>query len=102
MVSLSNHEGRTDANTGSSDASHRRASLRAADGSYLAAPPAAAEEAVAAVGFKSGDADALRHLDAFEHFARPRIDAPDIALVALPGAVQEFVVDPGHSSDEAV
>ena len=31
-----------------------------------------------------------------------RIDAPQIALVAFPGAVPEFAVDPGDPGDEAV
>jgi hypothetical protein len=43
-----------------------------------------------------------RHLELLQHLAGSRIDAPDVALVAFPGAVPEFAVDPGDAGDEAV
>ena len=43
-----------------------------------------------------------RHLQALEHLAALRVDAAQLALVALPGAVPQLAVDPGHAGDEAV
>ena len=65
-----------------------------ADGSHLAAAAAAAEEAIAAVGLEPRDADARRHIEPLEDLARSRIDAPQLALVAFPGAVPQLAVRP--------
>src|ERR1041385_3393280 len=73
-----------------------------ADGSDLAAAPAAAEERIAAVGFEAGNARSRRHLDDLLDRAGLLIDAPQFALVALPGAVPELAVEPGHAGDETV
>ena len=37
-----------------------------------------------------------------QHLAGLRIDAPQVALVAFPGAVPQLAVDPGDAGDEAV
>src|SRR5262249_37498192 len=73
-----------------------------ADGSHLAAAAAAAEKAIAAVGFAPRHVRARRHLEPFQDLSRSGIDAPHVALVTLPGAVPELSVDPGDPGDEAV
>src|SRR5206468_42065 len=55
-----------------------------------------------AVGLEPGNADARRHLELLQNFARSRINAPHIALVTVPGAVPELSVDPGDAGDEAI
>ena len=79
-----------------------RARLRAANGPHLAAAAAAAEEPIAAIGFEPRYARSGRHLEPLQDLSRSRIDAPQIALVAFPGAVPELAVDPGDAGDEAV
>jgi hypothetical protein len=37
-----------------------------------------------------------------ENLSRPRVDAPQFALVTFPGAVPELSIDPGNAGDEAV
>src|SRR5579883_2640734 len=66
-----------------------------ADDPHLPAVPAAAEEALAAVGFEPRHGDPWRHLEPLQHLACLGIDAPQIALLAFPGAVPELAVDPG-------
>src|SRR5476649_1050779 len=78
------------------------ASPGSADDSHLAAASAPAEEPIAAIGLESRHAHAGRHLEPLQLLACFRIDAPQIALVAFPGAVPELAVDPGHSGDEAL
>src|SRR5690606_29795015 len=58
-------------------------------------------EAVGAVGLESRYARARRHVDALEHFARTRVDSPEIARLVFPRAVPEFAIDPGDTGDEA-
>src|SRR5688500_5601721 len=77
-------------------------SIRSAHGADLSARAAAAVEAVGAVGLEPADAGAARHLQPLEHRAALRVDPAQIALVALPGAVPQLAVDPGHAGDEAV
>src|SRR5262245_11543066 len=84
------------------DAHLSGASPGPADGSHLAAVSASAEELIAAIGFEPRHGSALRHLDPFQHLSRLRIDAPEIALVAFPGAVPQLAIDPGDAGDEAV
>jgi hypothetical protein len=55
----------------------------------LAALAAAAEEPIVAVGLEAGHAGAGGHFEAFEDLARRRIDATQVALVVLPGAVPQ-------------
>src|ERR1700675_3295793 len=78
------------------------ASLRPADGAQLSASPAAAEEPVATIGLEAGHADAGRHLEPLQNLARFGIDPPHIGVVAFPGAVPEFAIDPADAGDEAV
>ena len=75
---------------------------RPSDHPDLAAAAAAAKEAIATIGFESRHGRAGRHRDCVEHLAASRIDTPHLALIALPGAVPEFAVDPGDAGDEAV
>src|SRR5262249_58588773 len=67
-----------------------------------AAPSASAEEQIAAIGLEPRDAHASRHLKRLQHFSRSRVDSPELALVAFPGAVPHLAVDPGDPGDEAV
>src|SRR6478672_4046131 len=76
--------------------------LRATDRTHLAAASAAGIEEIGAVGLEPADAGAGRHLEPLDHGAARRVDAPDLALVAFPGAVPKLVVDPGHAGHEAV
>src|SRR5262249_34000422 len=78
------------------------AALRPADGPHLPTVSAAAEEPVGAIGFEPRHRRAGRHLEPLQHLARSRIDSPHVALVALPGAVPEFVLHPADPRDEAV
>src|SRR5258707_1617291 len=73
-----------------------------ADGPHFPAPSSAAEELIPAIGLESRYAYAGRHLELLQDLSRPRIDSPQIALVAFPGAVPELSVDPGDAGDEAV
>ncbi len=74
----------------------------AADGSHLPTASAAAEEAIAAIGLEARHADSGRHLEPLQNLSRSRVDPPQLALVAFPGAVPELAVDPGDPGDEAV
>ena len=65
---------------------------RSTDRPNLAAVTAAAEKAIAAIGFKARDADSGRHVEADEDFAGLRIDAPHVAFIVLPRAVPELAV----------
>src|SRR5690606_9049016 len=80
----------------------RRRACRPAHGAQLAALAAAAEAGVAAVGLQPGDPRGGGHVDGLQHLAGPRIDAPEVALVAIPGAVPHRAVDPGDAGGEAV
>src|SRR5206468_8427636 len=42
------------------------------------------------------------HLERLQCLPCPRIDAPDRALVPLPGSMPELAPHPGHAGDEAV
>ena len=79
-----------------------RAAPGPANGSDLAAASAAAEEPIAAIGLEPRHARSRRHLEPLQHLSRCRIDPPQIALVAFPGAVPELAVDPGDPGDDAV
>src|SRR5205814_8187945 len=78
------------------------ASLGSADGSHLAAPSTSAEELIAAIGLEPRHAHSGRHVEPLQDLSGSRIDSPQIALVAFPGAVPELAVDPGDPGDEAV
>src|SRR4029079_11235980 len=84
----------------------RRASVaglsRATHGANPPAVPAAAEEAILAVGLESRDLDAITHLEPLEPIVALRSDAPQLALVALPGAGPQLAFDPGDTGDESV
>src|SRR5438445_1998100 len=80
----------------------RGASPRPADGSQLPAASASAEELIAAIGLEPRHAHARRHHEPLQDLSRSRIYSPHFALVAFPGAVPEFAVDPGDPGDEAV
>ena len=69
-------------------AASRCAPPRPEDGPDLAAVAAAAKKLIAA-RLEPGHADARRHVELH------------ITLIAFPGAVPEFPVDPGHPGDEA-
>ena len=62
----------------------------------------ATKKRVAAIGLEARHADAGRHLELLQDLARSRIDPPQLALVAFPGAVPQLAVDPGDAGDEAV
>src|SRR6185312_8148426 len=78
------------------------APFRPANGAHLAGVAAAAEELIGAVGFEARYGGAGRHLDLLQHFSGLRIDAPQIALVAFPGAVALLAIDAGDAGDDAV
>src|SRR6266496_4726458 len=80
----------------------RGASPGSADGSHLPAASASAEEPIAAIGLEPRHTHSRRHLELLQDLSRSRIDPPQIALVAFPGAVPELAVDPGDPGDEAV
>src|SRR5258705_13880633 len=73
-----------------------------ADGPHLSALSPSAEEPIAAIGLEPRHARSGRHLELLQDLSRSRIDSPQIALVAFPGAVPELSVDPGDPGDEAV
>src|SRR4051812_7465388 len=73
-----------------------------ADGPHLPAVASAAEEPIAAIGLEPRHADAGRHRERLDDLAGSGIDASQVALVAPPGRVPEFSVDPGDAGDEAV
>src|SRR6202047_775831 len=86
---------------GSTPRSGRRgASPGSADGSHLPAASASAEELIAAIGLEPRHAHAGRHIEALQDLSGSRIDAPQIALVAFPGAVPELSVGPGDPGDD--
>src|SRR6266540_3096976 len=73
-----------------------------AHGAHLAAGATAAVENAGAVGLEAAHDDAGGHLEALEDLARLRIDAAEIAVLALHGAVPELAVHPGDAGDEAI
>src|SRR5579862_5364006 len=75
---------------------------RPAHRSYFPAFAAAAEELIGAVGLEPRHADAGRHIEGFQNFCRAGVDAPQVALVTLPGAVPQLAIDPGDAGDETV
>src|SRR5512132_1165846 len=79
-----------------------RTSLGSADGSHFPAISASAEESIAAIGLETRYRRSGRHNELFENFSGLRIDAPQFALVALPGAVPQLAVDPGDAGYEAI
>src|SRR4051794_24463349 len=76
--------------------------LRTAHGADLAAAATAGVEQVGAVGLEPAYAGAARHLEPLDQGAALRVDAANVAVVALPGAVPQLAVDPGHAGHEAV
>src|SRR5688572_17222862 len=62
----------------------------------------AAEETVLAVGLEARHRDARRQLKCLEHLAALRIDATQLAFVALPGGMPHLAVDPGDASDKTI
>src|SRR5208283_4420628 len=83
-------------------AAGRGAAPGPADGSYLPAASASAEEPIAAIGLEPRHAHSGRHLELLQDLSRSRIDSPQIALVPFPSAVPELAVDPGDPGDDAV
>src|SRR5690606_27129709 len=77
----------------------RLSALRPAHRAHGAARAAAAEEAVA-VGLQARHHQAGRHVELLQHRAALRVDAADVALLGLPGAVPELAVDPGDAGHE--
>jgi hypothetical protein len=77
-------------------------SLGPADGSDFSAPSPSAEELIAAIGLEPRHKRAGRHLETLQDLSGFRIDSPQIAVIAFPGAVPEISVDPGNSGDEAI
>src|SRR5438552_3699434 len=71
------------------------------DGSDLPAPSSSAEELTAAIGLEPRHAHSGRHVEPLQDLSRSRIDSPQVALVAFPGAVPELVVGPGDPGDDA-
>src|SRR5262249_46145687 len=76
--------------------------LGAADGAYFAARTAACVKQVGAVGLEPAHAHPVGHGEPGENLAALGVDAADLALVALHGAVPELAIDPSHPGDEAV
>src|SRR5687768_16324974 len=79
-----------------------RTRARAPHRPHLPALASPAVEPIATIGLEHRHAHALGHLEALEHFAGPRVDSPNVILVAFPRAVPELSVHPGDSGDEAV
>src|SRR5438067_9321856 len=71
-------------------AARRRASFGPADGPHLAAASASAEELIAAIGLEPRHGHSGRHVEPLQDLSRSRIDPPQVALVALPGAVPQL------------
>jgi hypothetical protein len=61
-----------------------------------------AEELVGAIGLEAGNPNPLGHIEPLKNFSGLGIDAPQVALITVPGGVPELTVDPGNSSDKAV
>src|SRR4029077_8002262 len=80
----------------------RRAASGPAHHSHPSAVSAATEEQVTAVRLQPRHACPGWQLDRLQGLSRLRIDSPQIALVAFPGAVPELAVDPGDPRDEAL
>src|SRR6185437_5793979 len=80
----------------------RAARLGPTHDAHLPAAAAAAEETLAPVGFQPGHARAGGHVDLVHDLSGPRIDSPQLALVALPGRMPELAVHPGHAGNEPV
>src|SRR5215467_2643167 len=68
---------------------------RPADCPHLAALSSTAEEPVATIGLESRNLHSGRHLQLLDHLTRSWIDSSHIALLAFPGAVPKFSIDPG-------
>src|SRR6187549_2412531 len=83
-------------------AARRGASPRPADRSHLPDASATAVEPIPAVGLEPRHEDSRRHLELLEDLSRPRIDPPQLALVAFPGAVPELSLDPRDPGHEPV
>ena len=79
-----------------------RSSPRSTNRSQLPAASASAEEPIAAIGLESRDIHTGWQLEALPDLSRSRIDPAQLALVAFPGAVPEFAVDPRYPGDETV
>src|SRR5262245_17324376 len=72
------------------------------DDANLPAPPTAAEEPIGAIGLEARHKNARRHLELLQLLPRARVDAPQIALLALPRGVPQLAVHPRDTGDEAV
>src|SRR5947208_14115647 len=83
-------------------AAGRVASSGPPHGSHLAAASASAEELIAAIRLEPRDAHSSGHLKFLQDLSGLRIDAPQIARVAFPGAMPEPAIDPGDPGDDAV
>src|SRR5262249_17407857 len=80
----------------------RGASLGTSDGPDLPAPSSSAEELITAIRLEPRNLRSGRHFEPLQDFSRSRIDSPQIALVAFPGAVPKLSVDPGDAGHIAV
>src|ERR1700730_15963270 len=72
-----------------------------ADGSHPPAPSPPPEQLTAAIGPEPRHAHSGRHIEPLQDLSGSRIESPQIALVAFPGAVPELAVDAGNPGDEA-
>ena len=83
-------------------AAHCGASPGPADSPHLPASSSSAEELIAAIGLEPRNAHSGRQLEPLQDLSRSRIDSPQFALVAFPGAVPELSVNPGDAGNEAI
>src|ERR1700748_2086259 len=79
-----------------------RTSPRPANSSYFSARSSPAEKPVAAIRLKAGNVGSLGHVDLLKNIPGVRIDPAQIALLAFPGGVPEFSIQPADAGDEAV
>src|SRR5262245_5453604 len=68
--------------------------------SYPSACSTTAEQSAAAIGLEPRDRRAQRHLESLQDLSGLRIDPPQIAFVAFPGAVPELTIHPGNAGHE--
>ena len=80
----------------------RSAPLGPAHDPHISAFSSSTEEPVGAIGLEPRYAHAGGHLESFQDLSRSRVDAPQITLITLPGAVPELAIHPRNPGDEAV
>src|ERR1700723_2134276 len=77
-------------------------SLGPANGSQFPAPAPSSSDLTPPIGLQPRNKHSGRHIEPLQHLSGPRIDSPQIALIAFPGTVPEISVDPGDPGDEAI